>query len=41
VVATAKAELAEATFVYEWATGPALSQNQAIDDALSDIHRAE
>jgi transcriptional regulator with XRE-family HTH domain len=40
VVATAKAELAEATFVHEWATGSALSQNQAIDDALSDIHRA-
>jgi predicted ATPase/transcriptional regulator with XRE-family HTH domain len=35
-VATTKVELDEATFIHEWAAGSALSQDQAIDDALSD-----
>jgi hypothetical protein len=35
-VAAAKAGLDEATFVHEWTAGSALSQDQAIDDALSD-----
>jgi len=35
-VATAKEGLDEATFVHEWAVGSALSQDQAIEDALSD-----
>ena len=38
-LATAKVELDDATFVHVWTAGSALSQDQAIDDALSDTHR--
>jgi tetratricopeptide (TPR) repeat protein len=41
VVAVAKAALDESAFAREWATGAALSQDQAINDALSETHRAE
>jgi len=36
VVATAKAALDEPGFVKEWNTGTTLTQDEAIDDALSD-----
>ena len=36
VVATARAALDEPAFEREWRTGTALTQNEAIDDALSD-----
>src|SRR5207248_9640810 len=36
VVATAKAALEELAFVREWNTGTTLTQDEAIDDALSD-----
>jgi hypothetical protein len=36
VVATARAALDERAFVREWNTGTALTQDEAIDDALSD-----
>ncbi len=36
VVATAKAALGKSTFEEEWATGSALTQEEAIDYALSD-----
>ena len=36
VVATAKAALGEPTFMQEWAAGAALTQDEAIDYALSD-----
>ncbi len=36
VVATARAALDEPAFVREWNTGTTLTQDEAIDDALSD-----
>ena len=36
VVATAKASLGESILMQEWAAGAALTQDEAIDDALSD-----
>ncbi len=36
VVATAKASLDQPTFMQEWAAGAALTQDEAIDDALSE-----
>ena len=37
VVATARAALDESAFVREWNTGTTLTQDEAIDDALSDV----
>jgi tetratricopeptide (TPR) repeat protein len=39
VVAVAKGALDESAFAREWATGAALTHDEAIDDALSDAHR--
>jgi predicted ATPase/DNA-binding XRE family transcriptional regulator len=40
VVAVAKAALDKSAFAREWATGAALSQDRAINDALSETHTA-